>query len=138
MDAPAPWTGDDENARAMWAWLETLSGGAGPPPFTIVPAAPDLPAGDRTAGEAAYRRTCAPCHGTAHDGAGKLVSFAPKLPDEVDAAHASLSLSDRRLVYLRKAREGEFVQATGAMPPFSIEALSDVDLASILAYLGQY
>jgi len=138
MDAPAPWTSDDEDARAMFAYLQQLAGAGDAVSFTVLHAAPDLPAGDPVAGEAAYANTCAPCHGSAHNGAGRLVTFAPKLPDDVDATHASLAPADRRLVYLRKAREGAFVLAAGAMPPFSREVLPDAQLASILAYLGQY
>jgi thiosulfate dehydrogenase len=140
MDAPTPWTSEDDDAQAMYAYLTELRGavGSGPVPFTLVGTPTDLPPGDRASGEAAYGRTCAPCHGSALVGAGRLVPFAPKLPDEVDAAHASLSLADRRMVYLRKARLGVLVQTGGAMPPLSREALSDADLSAILAYLGQY
>lgn len=138
MDAPASWTADDEEARAMYAYLASRDGLADPAPFTLVRAAPDLPAGDPAVGHAVFTRACAPCHGSAHDGAGRLVSFAPKLPDEVNTTHAALAPTDRRLVFLRKAREGESVGAAGSMPPFSSEALSDADLGALLAFLGQY
>jgi thiosulfate dehydrogenase len=137
MDARAPWTADDEDARAMWAYLVSRQGPSDPVAFTVVRQAPDLPPGDPVQGEAAFALACRPCHGTIHDGEGRLASFVPRLPDDVNASHASLSSADRRLVFLRKVREGAFVSVAGSMPPFSREALSDADVAGILAYLGQ-
>lgn len=137
MDAAAPWTADDDDARAMYAYLASRAGPASVP-FTVVLRAQDLPRGDPARGGIAFRLACAPCHGSAHDGDGRAASFVPRLPDDVDAEHASFALADRRLVYLRKIREGAFRDAAGSMPPFSREALSDDDVAGILAFLGQY
>ncbi len=137
MDAPAPWVAGDEEARAMYAYLASLAGGGDPLPFTFVRASPDVAAGDPAMGRSIYARACATCHGSAHDGAGRLVDFAPRLPDDVNASHAALSPAERRLVFLRKAREGAFVGAAGSMPPFSREVLPDVDLGALLAFLGQ-
>lgn len=138
MDARTPWTREDEDARAMFAYLSTQTGASTPPPFSIVYTAPDVSPGDARRGESAYARACSPCHGSIHEGKGRLVFFAPVLPDEVVVQHATLSPLDRRLVFLRKIREGAFVSPVGSMPPFSREALSDDDVAGILSYLGQY
>ena len=140
MDAPAPWTADDEEARAMYAYLASLASLAGdgqPAAFTFVRASPDVAAGDPANGQRIYDRACATCHGSAHDGVGRLVDFAPRLPDDVNASHATLAPLERRLVFLRKVREGAFVGGAGSMPPFSREALSDADLGAVLAFLGQ-
>lgn len=138
MDARVPWTRDDEDARAIFAYLSSQSGPALPPPFSVVSAASDLPPGDAGRGATAYSRACSPCHGSVHEGKGRLVFFAPVLPDQTVAEHATLSPVDRRLVFVRKVREGAFVSPGGSMPPFSREALSDDDVAGILLFLDQY
>jgi len=138
MDAPAPWTADDEDARAMFAWLESLPGDGTPVAFTPLVREADLPPGDPARGKTTYGLACLACHGTVHEGVGRLASFVPRLRDDVDAQHAGLALADRRNVYLRKAREGAFRDASGSMPPFSREALPDGALADVLAFLGQY
>jgi thiosulfate dehydrogenase len=137
MDARTPWTKDDEDARDMFAWLEAQPGPPTPIAFTAVVSAPDLPPGDPARGRSAFDRACSKCHGAIHTGKGRLASFAPILPDEVNAAHAALAPVDRRLAFLRKIREGAFISTAGSMPPFSREALSDDDVAAVLAYLGQ-
>jgi mono/diheme cytochrome c family protein len=138
MDAPAPWTTDDEDAKAMYAYLASLTGPPTPIAFTPVPKAPDLPAGDPAQGKTLFEVTCRPCHGALHSGDGRLGTFIPRLPDDVDAAHTTLAIGDRRLVYLRKIREGAFRDGAGSMPPFAREALSDAEVGSVLAFLGQY
>lgn len=138
MDAPAPWTADDEDARAMWAYLASLPGSAAPAPFTPLVREADLPPGDPASGKTLFAVTCAPCHGAVHSGEGRAATFVPRLPDDVDAAHTTLALADRRLVYLRKVREGAFRDGAGSMPPFSREVLADAEVAAILAFLGQY
>lgn len=138
MDARAPWTADDPDARAMWAFLESRAGTSPDPvPFTVVRELGTLPPGDPEKGRIAFGLACRRCHGTVHDGEGALASFVPRLPDDVDAAHRDLAAKERREVYVRKIRLGAFAHASGSMPPFSRETLSDDDVASILAYLGQ-
>jgi mono/diheme cytochrome c family protein len=137
MDARAPWTADDEDARAMYAFLSQLPPTtAEPVPFTVVQPS-DLPAGDAKRGAIAYDLACKTCHGSAHDGAGRLATFIPILPDEVVRGHASLAPPDLRLVFIGKARMGAF-RGGGSMPPFSREVLADEDLAGILAFFGLY
>jgi thiosulfate dehydrogenase len=135
MDARAPWTTDDEDARAMYAYLAQLpKTSTVPASFTVVqPGA--LPPGDAKRGAIAYDLACKTCHGAAHDGAGRLATFIPVLPDEVVRGHAMLTPAELRLVFIGKARLGAF-RGGGSMPPFSREVLADEDLAGILAYLA--
>ncbi|HEY8073706.1 MAG TPA: c-type cytochrome [Labilithrix sp.] len=138
MDAPTPWTSDDPEAQAIYAYLASLPGDGSPVAFTPLVREADLPPGDAERGKTTYGLACAACHGTVHDGVGRIASFVPRLPDDVDAQHMGLALADRRNVYLRKAREGAFRDASGSMPPFSREALPDGALADVLVFLGQY
>ncbi len=138
MDARRPWTADDEDARATYAFLGSLAGDATPIAFTPLVREADLPPGDAARGKTAFELACTPCHGTVHEGVGRIASYVPRLPDDVDAQHAGLAIAARRNVYLRKAREGAFRDASGSMPPFSREALPDAALADLLAFLGQY
>jgi thiosulfate dehydrogenase len=139
----APWTPEEEPARALYAFLDSISQGSegtGPTPFTVVVAIEDLPQGDAKQGEEAYRRACAHCHGSRHAGAGKLVERAPTLPDQTLEDHplGEYTSDERRLVFVEKARHGAFLAYTGTMPPFSAEVLPDEDLADILSYLDLY
>jgi mono/diheme cytochrome c family protein len=135
MDARAPWTSDDEDARAMYAYLSQLpSASTEPVPFTVVSPS-DLPTGDAKRGAIAYDLACKTCHGTAHDGAGRLATFIPILPDDVVRGHASLTPKDLRLVFVGKVRMGAF-RGGGSMPPFSREVLADEDLAGLVAFFG--
>jgi mono/diheme cytochrome c family protein len=138
MDARTPWTTDDEDARAMYAFLAQLAPAAPASlPFTVVENPVDLSSGDAKRGALAYDLACKTCHGAVHEGAGKLATFIPVLPDEVVRTHAPLSLSPAqlRLVFVTKARLGAF-RGGGSMPPFSREVLADDDLAGILAFFG--
>ncbi|MEA2752656.1 MAG: hypothetical protein QOI41_6799, partial [Myxococcales bacterium] len=86
-------------------------------------------------GAIAYDLACKTCHGSVHDGSGRLASFIPSLPDQVVRSHAELSPVQLRLVFVTKARGGAF-RGGGSMPPFSREVLADEDLAGILAYFA--
>jgi thiosulfate dehydrogenase len=139
-----PLTKDDEEARALYAYLESLSPGGvdtptDPAPFTVPVEIEDVPEGDATKGAAAYEASCALCHGDAHSGEGRLVDRAPTLPEDTVAEHPAPTYSDadRRLVFIEKVRHGAFLGYSGQMPPLSLETLSDEDLGHILAYLGQ-
>jgi thiosulfate dehydrogenase len=137
-----PWTAEDEEARALYAYLESISEGAiaAPVPFTVVFDIVDLPAGDAKRGETLYERACATCHGPAHTGEGRLVERAPVLPEQTLEQHplGEYTAEERRLVFVEKARYGAFVSYTGEMPPFSLEALPDADMADIHQYLDLY
>lgn len=122
----------------MYTYLASRPGDGSPVAFTVLVRENDLPAGDAAQGKTVYGLACQKCHGTIHDGEGRIASFVPRIPDEVDAQHAGLGIDARRDVYLRKVREGAFRDASGSMPPFSREAMPDEALAALLAYLGQY
>ena len=139
MDAPSPWTTEDEDARALYAYLAMLQGDATPFSFTLRegPVADVRPL-DAARGESAYARACQTCHGTLHDGGGRLASFIPALPDEVLMQHAGLGLSaeSTRGIFLRKIRRGGADAQGQSMPPFSTEALPDEDVAGLMAHFG--
>jgi thiosulfate dehydrogenase len=139
MDAPAPWTADDDDALAMYAYLESLSGPSDPVAFTLVeaPVADILP-GDANAGAITFAAACKQCHGELHTGNGRVASFVPALPDEVIAQHASLNLTPVALrdVFVQKVRRGGADTPGQSMPPFSKEALSDEDIAGLVALFG--
>jgi thiosulfate dehydrogenase len=135
-----PWTKDDEEAKALYAFLESISQGnegTAPVPFTVVVSIAELPEGDAARGEQIYRLGCAQCHGTKHTGAGRIVERAPILPDQTLLEHPldRYTPDEQRLVFVEKARHGAFMAYTGTMPPFSLEVLPDEDL---LTYLDLY
>ncbi len=135
------WTAEDVEARAVYAYLESLprdAAGTAPAPFTPVYAVSAPPAGDAARGAVAYNRACASCHGAARTGAGRLVARAPILPDQTLQEHpdGEYTAEERRLVFVEKVRHGGFVGYGGEMPPFSIEKLSDADMGDILAFFG--
>lgn len=139
MDAQQPWAADDPDAEAMYAYLSSLApGDASPAPFTVVKAVKDLEPGDAKAGASVYTRACATCHGAIHSGMGRITKSAPRLPDDTLVDHAEYSADEQRLVFVEKVRHGAFLGYSGNMPPFSKEALSDADLAALLAYLDLY
>lgn len=126
MDAPRPWTKDDEDARAIFAFLASLPGTNDALPFDVEPRDPPG-GGDPARGADVYARACKLCHGALRDGANRLVPFAPILP---------ITPAGDRAFYVRRVRRGAFASASGSMPPFSREALSDEDLSALLAFLG--
>lgn len=139
MDTPAPWTGAEPDARALYAFLASLPPErAEPVPFTVPPVAV-APTGahDAALGARVFARACATCHGAIHTGKDRLAPLAPKLPDETLKEHAaSYPENERPLVFVEKTRHGPFFQYGGVMPPFSVETLSEEDLSNLLAYLG--
>ena len=138
MVAGTPLAADDPDADALYAYLVSLEPGDGQPvPFTVMSTVVDVPRGDPVAGRARYDAACASCHGTPHDGAGRIGPRVPVLPDQTITDHAGYSASLLRLVFLEKTRHGGFFGYGGDMPPFSLEVLSDEALADILAALGQ-
>lgn len=138
-----PWAAEEEQASAVYAYLESISQtneGTAAVPFTIVVSIADLPAGDTTRGAKHYSRACASCHGAAHTGTGRLVARAPILPEKTLADHplGEYTADEQRLVFVEKVRHGAFISYSGEMPPLSLEALPDPDLADILQYLDLY
>ncbi|MGK4003639.1 c-type cytochrome [Sorangium sp. So ce1036] len=137
-----PWTADDGDAQAMYAYLESLpadGAAAEPAPFTPVYALREPPPGNAGRGEIIHERACASCHGRARSGQGRLVDWAPVLPDETFEDHplGEYTEAERRLVFVEKVRHGGFVGYGGQMPPFSIEVLSEQDLGDLLTFYHQ-
>lgn len=138
-----PFTAEDEEARALYAYLDSISQGAdgtSAAPFSVVVNIADLPAGDATRGGVAYGQACKTCHGPAHTGEGRLVARAPILPEQTLQEHPleKYTAKEQRLVFVEKTRHGAFVTYSGNMPPFSTEKLSDDEMADILQYLKLY
>lgn len=138
-----PWTPEDTDAQAMFAYLESISGedaDTTEQPFTVVRDIIDLQAGDSARGSKIFDHACAFCHGAPQTGKEKSVAKAASLPNETLAAHPPDKYSDldRRLVFVEKTRHGGFLGYGGQMPPFSLEKLSNADMADLLAFLGLY
>lgn len=138
-----PYAAEDETARALYAYLASISQGTegtAAVPFTVVVSIAELPAGDATRGKGAYDRACAYCHGPAHTGKDRLVDRAPILPEQTLQQHplGQYTATEQRLVFVEKVRHGGFITYSGEMPPFSLESLPDTDLADILQYLDLY
>jgi thiosulfate dehydrogenase len=139
MGAQKPWTADDEEAKALYAYLASLPKATPEAvPFTVVQSIEDLPPGDATRGAAVFVRACRDCHGAVHTGANRISDRAVKLPDEAIADHVGYSTTDLRLVFVEKTRHGAFLGYAGNMPPFSEEVLSDDELADLLSYFDLY
>lgn len=128
------------DARALYDYLATL-GGEGERdalPVTIVASIGSaLPPGDAERGAAVHRLACAGCHGEAGSGAGGAVDDAPILPDQAQAEAAVLFPDVApAVVFMEKVRHGPFFSVGGTMPFYSVEALSDEDLAALLTFYG--
>lgn len=136
MLAPAEMTADEDRARDLYAYLDSLPPEVpGAVAFTVVGDILDLPGGDASRGAASYDALCRACHGQAGTGAGRVVGAA-RLPDDTRAEHASEGPDGLRRVVIEKVRHGAFLGYSGRMPPFSAEVLPDDELADIAAFLG--
>jgi thiosulfate dehydrogenase len=141
MGASERWTAEDEDAKAMYAYLSSLPKEITTAvPFTVVPSVADLDPGDEKAGADVYARACQNCHGALHTGEGRLTARASLLPDAPLAEHEKdgFSIDEQRQIFVEKIRHGGFRGYGGAMPPFSEETLSDEQVASLLSYLDLY
>lgn len=138
MSAGAPWTGEEQEARAIFAYLESLEPGDPTAQDFTVGELRDPGPGDAERGKPIFQEACATCHGARGTGAGALIPSSPKLPGDWLADHPSPEYDDaeRRLVFVEKTRHGGFLGYGGQMPPLPLEALGDQDLADILTYLG--
>ena len=136
--ATADWTRDEPAAVDLYAWLLTLPGDGEPVPFTIVQAVQDLPRGDASRGKSVFGQACSSCHGALHSGVGHIHAAVPSLPDDVLQEHQQFTVDQRRVIFVEKVRHGGFLGYGGLMAPFSLETLSDDDLAALLSYLDLY
>jgi len=139
MNARDPLAVDDPQADALYAYLESLEPGDPQPiPFSVVRDIADIPRGDAARGQQVFERACATCHGTMHEGVGRLGLRVPVLPEQTLEAHPAPTYSPRvqRLVFIEKTRHGAFLGYGGYMPPFSTEVLPDAVLSDLLEGLG--
>jgi thiosulfate dehydrogenase len=139
MAANVYWTGDEDEAVATYAFLESISQdeeGAAPQPFELGEVKDPKP-GDAARGSKVFDAACRSCHGAPSSGLGAIVPSADRLPQDTLAAHPEPEYSDedRRLVFVEKTRHGGFLGYGGTMPPFSLNVLSDEDLADLLTFL---
>lgn len=137
MYASADLRADEPSAESLYAYLVSLEPGDPEPlPFSVVRTVEPLPRGDAASGEALFTQTCSQCHGTLHEGVGRLRATVPVLPEDTIAEHLDYSVREQRLVFIEKTRHGLFLGYGGDMPPFSSEVLSDAELSDILEALG--
>jgi thiosulfate dehydrogenase len=131
-------TGD--TAQALDAYLMDLTSHAPASTtqavaFTVPPSISDIAPGDATRGADLYSRACQNCHGEKHTGTGHI-NPASILPDDTFTAHLQqYGPACTREIFIEKIRHGSFLGYAGVMPPFSLEVLSDQQVADILAYL---
>lgn len=133
-----PLSPTDDRGRALLAYLQGLPGGSGAAsPCTIVRVIDSaylasLPSGDAGRGAAVYRDACQGCHGDTKTGDGRLGDRVSIIPNDTIA---SFGVDAARAVIAEKIRHGKFYGIGGVMPPYTQEALSDPELADILAYV---
>jgi thiosulfate dehydrogenase len=127
---------EDAEARQLGAYLAAASGSTPQPaaPHTIVRAVTPLDglAGDPAAGASIYTAGCYRCHGVPRSGAGRLDETFAILPDDTIKAFGDRA----RHAVVEKVRHGRFFNIGGVMPMYTLEALTDAQVADLLAYLG--
>ena len=127
---------DDISARELYEYLAANgSGGPSPAlPFTVMKNVTPLTnlAGDKTHGKEVYDRSCRRCHGDPHTGSGRLSTKVSIIPDDTLAVFPN----NARAVAVEKVRHGKFFNIGGIMPLYATEAISDQEIADILAYIG--
>jgi len=127
----------DPQAESLYAYLVSLEpGDPEPASFSIVRTIENLPRGDAASGDALFTVTCSQCHGTLHEGVGRLGPTVPVLPEDTLFEHQEYSRREQRLVFIEKTRHGMFLGYGGDMPPFSTEVLANTELSDILEALG--
>lgn len=145
MGDTEPLSASDERARSLYAYLASLEpGDSAPVAFTVVNTIDPLPRAEgaeaitdaENRGRLRYAQACASCHGSMHDGLGRLSSRVPILPEQTLAEHAEYSRRVQRLIFTEKIRHGLFLGYGGSMPPFSSELLSDAEVSDVLEALG--
>lgn len=125
----------EDRAVSLYAYLASLEGDGAPVPFTVVQAVADVPAGDAARGALVWDSACRSCHGAPHTAEGQLPGIDIVIPEATIAEHVPKG-DDVRLIVIEKVRHGSFLGYSGRMPPFSLEVLSDAELADLLSYLG--
>jgi len=138
MRGVSPLAPEDPKSRALYEYLVQISPNRQAPalPLTVVKDINDVPRGDTGRGAEVYRAACQTCHGETHTGKGRLTQLASILPEVVEEYGEIFPGVPKQLVVIEKVRHGQFFGVGGAMPLYSLEALSDEDLGALLAFLG--
>jgi thiosulfate dehydrogenase len=136
-------TPDDADGRALLVYLASISPDAQSAalPLTTVTTLDatyynSLAGGDAGQGAMLYTEGCAYCHGALHTGAGRLGPNQTIIPDETIRQHGTDPTTGARAITIEKVRHGKFFSVGGNMAEYSLEALTDKELADILAYMG--
>ncbi|MFO0625068.1 MAG: c-type cytochrome [Polyangiales bacterium] len=136
---------DGPTGAALAAWLESLADVDGavttPVPFTVPRTVRDLPDGDAARGRQVFVRACQSCHGALGSGAGRLGPLVAVLPGDTLTEHCRgmppIGVPDlptyTRMAVVQKTRHGGFLGYGGTMPPFSLERLTDQEVADLVA-----
>jgi thiosulfate dehydrogenase len=124
-------------ARLIYEYLENQSDGRvrETRPMTVVEQITDPGPGDSAAGEAVWAESCAPCHGEAFTGKGRLGPTISVVP-EASLEFARDNNVPVRLVIAEKVRHGQFFGVGGNMPFYPLERLSDEQLSDLLEFLA--
>lgn len=126
----------DLRARELFEYLDQGANGAAQPawPLTVVKDATALSAltGDATRGADVYGRSCRDCHGDPHTGKGRVSDRTSIVPEDT----LKVFPTNARAVVVEKVRHGKFFNVGGVMPLYPAEAMSDDEVADVLAYLG--
>lgn len=126
----------EERATQIYEYLYARSPDLSPPalPLTVVRTILDLAdlSGDAESGRDVFDRACRRCHGDPHTGQGRSDPRAVPIPESTIASFPTQA----RAAIVEKVRHGRYFHIGGVMPFYSLEVLSDLELADILAYLG--
>lgn len=128
---------EDPAARQLYAFLDARSPEAASPaaPLTLVRhvTALDGMKGDPGRGGTVYTQSCYRCHGAVNTGVGRISPLATRVPEDTKKSFDPALV---RAVVVEKVRHGRFYNIGGVMPFYSVEAMSDAEVADMLAYLG--
>lgn len=127
---------EDAEARQLGAYLAGASSPEPQPaaPLTIVRAVTPLDGltGNPAVGAVVYSAGCQRCHGSPRSGAGRLDETFSIVPDDTVKVFGDQA----RHAVVEKLRHGRFFNVGGVMPLYTAEALSDAQVANLLAFLG--
>lgn len=128
---------ESDEAKQLYEYLLSITPDDAPSatlPMTIVERIDpiDLP-GDPLYGEVLYDRACKSCHGAIGALEGPTSDFG--LPADTCEYDTLFPTTARGLVVIEKIRHGRFFAVGGYMPFYTLEVLSDQDIADILAAL---
>lgn len=127
---------DEDAARQLGAFLDARSpaGRSDPAPLSIVRIVTSLQGlrGDQVRGKQAWQQACARCHGAPHTGSGRLGIRPTVVPEDTLRSFPD----NARAVVVEKIRHGRYFNIGGVMPFYSLEVLTDLQVADLLAYLG--